>query len=393
MTLTPQSCISMVPIQIRKDRKNYIIEDELSGEFYEMPEVCIDAIHFINQGKQLGDIEKTLKQKYPAEEVDLLDFTQQLLELGLVQEIDGIKIERNQRENSKLGSYWISSNVGKFFFNKFSFALYSILFVINLILFIINPDLLPHHEDIFVFDVMALNVLLWMTFTFTLVLIHELGHVLAMRAHNLPTKVEIGHRLFIVVLETDMSSVWKLSPKERNGLFLSGLCFDTVILFIALGLHIIFPEAPKLAVGLMNLAVFDIFLRMLYQCCFYLKTDLYYVFENITGCYNVMEVAKQLIVKRLPFIQSDSREETIFNEEKKTVFLYSIFYFLGIVITIALFFVFYIPEIIDAANQLLPGFRQSPTSLAFWDAVLFSLQIGIFILLLLYSWRKKYLKI
>jgi hypothetical protein len=66
-------------------------------------------------------------------------------------------------------------------------------------------------------------------------------------------------------------------------------------------------------------------------------------------------------------------------------------YFLGVVISIALYFIYYIPEVIYAASKIFPGFTQPPTSLLFWDAVLFSLQVGIFVLLLLNSWRKKYL--
>ncbi|MEH7083997.1 hypothetical protein V7139_14855, partial [Neobacillus drentensis] len=209
---------------------------------------------------------------------------------------------------------------------------------------------------------------------------------------NLPTKVEVSHRLFFVVLETDMSSVWKLAPKDRNILFLSGLCFDTVLLFIALINQLMFPNITGITDGLMNLAIFDIVIRIIFQFCFYMKTDLYYVFENVSGCYNLMENAQQKIRNHISFLKSKKSEEVVFFDEKKIVFLYSIFYFLGVAVTIFLFFKYYIPQIIFAGKQLLPGFGRLPTSLAFWDAVLFSLQVGIFLLLLLYSWRKKYIQ-
>lgn len=391
MTITYNSCLTMVPINIHKDKKNYIVEDKLSEEFYEMPEVCIDAINLINQGMQLGAIEGILKEKYTIEEVDILDFAEQLLELELIDEVDGIKVEKQEKQKERLGFQWISPKIGKFFFNRVSYPLYFVLFTVNVILFILHPSLFPHHMDIFVFEVMVLNVLFWMAFTFIFVLIHEFGHVLAMRAHDLPTKVEIGHRLFFVVLETDMSSVWKLARKDRNVLYLAGLCFDNVILFIALIFQLMFPNGSDLAIGLMNLTVFDIVLRMIYQCCIYVKTDLYYVFENISGCYNLMENAKQKISQRVSFLRLRTNEETAFSDEKNTIFIYTIFYFLGIVVTIALYFIYYIPEIIHAGKQLLPGFGQPPTSLAFWDAAVFSLQACIFVLLLLYSWRKKYI--
>lgn len=390
--LTHISSLSLVFIEINKDQKHSIIEDKTTGEFYEMPEVCIDAINLMNDGMLLGAIEEILIEKYPDEDVDLLDFANQLLELGLIAEIDGVKVEKSQIKKETLGFQWISPNLGKFFFNRFTYILYFVIFIGNLYLFITEPSLFPHHMDIFVFDTMVFNVIVWMLFTFILVLIHEFGHVLSMRAHDLPTKVEVGHRLFFVVLETDMSSVWKLAPKERNVLYLAGLCFDNVILFIALLFQLLFPSSSEIAMGLMSLAVFDIVLRMLYQCCIYVKTDLYYVFENVSGCYNLMENAHQIIRQRLPFLKPKSSEEVVFSAERKTVFRFSIFYFLGIAISIALYFIYYIPEVIHAGKQLLPGFGQPPTSLAFWDAIVFSLQVGVFVLLLLYSWRKKYIQ-
>jgi putative peptide zinc metalloprotease protein len=390
MGITLDSRLLLVPIVIRKDKKHYIIEDTITGDFYEMPEVCVDAINLINQGEKIGEIERKLKRNYPNKEINLFDFAEQLLDLELVDEIDGVKLEKQQPQKQSSGILSIPPKIGSLFFNRFTYAVYLILFVSNLALFFMHPSLFPHHKDIFVFDIMVLNVFLWMTFTFLLVLIHELGHVLAMRAHNLPTKVEISHRLLFVVLETDMSSVWKLAPKDRNILFLAGLCFDTVLLFIALIIQLMFPNGPGITLGLMNLAIFDIVVRMIYQCCFYMKTDLYYVFENVSGCYNLMENAQQIIRKHFLFLKSKLREEVVFSSEKNIVFLYSIFYFVGVAITITLFFIYYIPEVIYAGEQLLPGFRHSPTSIAFWDAVVFSLQVSIFLLLLLYSWRKKY---
>jgi putative peptide zinc metalloprotease protein len=390
MNITLHSRISMVPIEIRKDQKHYIVEDMLKCEYYEMPEVCIETINMINKGSQLVEIERKLKEKFPNEEVDLVDFAKQLYELDLIEQIEGVKIEKKHSPKEQLGLLWISPKLGKFFFNKITVLLYSVIFVLNIVIFILNPSLFPHREDIFVFDIMVVNVIFWLAFTFIFVLIHEFGHVLAIRAHNLPTKLEIGHRMFFVVLLTNMSSVWRLKPKERNILFLGGLCFDTVLLFVSLISQLIFPNGHWFILGLMHLAVFDIVLRMLFQCCFYMKTDLYFVFENVSGCYNLMENAQQTIRQQLSFLKFKSSSEVIFTGENKTVFTYSLFYFLGIVLTIVLYFMYYIPEVIYAGKQLLPGFLQPPTSLLFWDAVLFSLQVSIFLLLLLYSYWKKY---
>jgi putative peptide zinc metalloprotease protein len=136
----------------------------------------------------------------------------------------------------------------------------------------------------------------------------------------------------------------------------------------------------------------DTFIRMVYQLCVYMKTDLYYMIENVTGCYNLMENAQQGIRKRFSFLSSSSikAREVVFEGEKKIVLLYSLFYIVGVATTVSLYTFFYVPQLLFAWRKVLPGFSEGPTSLPFWDATLFTIQILIGFLLLLYSWRKKY---
>lgn len=390
MSLTSNSILLMVPINIRKDKKHYIVENSTSGEFFEMPEICIKAIQMINQGKSLGEIEQDLEEKYPKEEVNLIDFAEQLLELALIAEIDGSQLDLKEKKKEKLGFLWISPKIGKFFFNKVAFLIYLTFFLINGVIFISHPSLLPHYKDLFVYDLMILNILTWMGITTVLVLIHEFGHILAMRAQNLPTRLEVGHRLILVVLETDMSSVWKLPSKKRNVLFLAGLCFDTLILSFALISQLIFANGSEIFLSIMNVVVLDTVIRMIYQLCVYMKTDLYYVFENVSGCYNLMENAQQAIKEKIPFLKVQTKIEVTFEGEKRIVNLYSVFYSLGVALTVSLYTFFYIPQLLFAWKSILPGFSEGPTSLPFWDASLFTLQILIGFMLLLYSWRKKY---
>ncbi|MEH7549831.1 hypothetical protein, partial [Neobacillus vireti] len=384
MHITLNSKLLLVPTEIRKDKRHYIVEDKISGEFYEMPEICIKAIKLICEGFTLGDIQLKLTQKYPDEEVNLIDFTKQLLDMQLIAEIDGVKFEQKKTED-KQGFLWISPKMGRFFFNKTFYLIYPALFVISIVFFINKPILFPHYKDLFIFNYVMLNIPAWLFVTFLLVLIHELGHVLGMRAHNLPTKLEVGHRLFLIVFETDMSSVWKLSSKERNVLYLAGICFDSIILFLALITQLFLGDESGILHRILNIIVLDTFIRMVYQLCVYMKTDFYYVLENVSGCYNLMENAQHIIKKKLSLLNKKVEEDEVFPGEEKTIFLYSIFYFIGVVLTVALYIFFYIPQLLFAWKKVLPGFTEGLGSYSFWDATLFSLQILIGLALLLYS--------
>ena len=95
-------------------------------------------------------------------------------------------------------------------------------------------------------------------------------------------------RLFFIVFETDMTHAWRLDSKERNTLFLSGLYIDNLLLLIALLTQLLLPPGSFI-IDLCEFIALDIIIRILYQFGVYMKTDLYFVLETITGVYNLME--------------------------------------------------------------------------------------------------------
>jgi putative peptide zinc metalloprotease protein len=383
MELNNNSKIRLHPIKVRKEKKRYIIEDQTTEEFYEMPEICVVAIRKISEGFELEEIEYELKAKFPLEEVNMIEFVEQLLELDLIEEVDGQTIETRykKKENQKLT--WISPKFANLFFNRAAIISYALLFIINILLFVLNPQLFPRYKDVFVFDYMFQNIILWIVLGGILVLFHELGHILAIRAQGLPAKLEVGHRLFLLVLETDLSLGWKLPSKNRIILYLAGLGFDQVILFLALITQLFFPIAPEIYISIIGFVVFHVVIRTFYQCCVYMKTDLYYVLENVTGCNNLMENAKALIFKRKDGI-------TVFEGEKRTIFIFSIFYFFGLSMSVFLFFLYYIPQLVYTFLKVFPGLKSSINSVEFLDSVFMIVQVVMVVGLLIYSWAKKY---
>lgn len=388
MEISNETQLSLYPLNIRKDKKNYIVEDTLTGNFYEMPKICIDAIELINQGESVKEIEKTLITEYPDEEINLLEFVNQLIELELVSEINGHSLTRFPVHRMHSGFSWIPEPLGRFFFNPISSKLYIFLLAACAGLILLNPDLFPHYSDLFAFDLMFQNILALLGISLLLVILHEFGHVLAVRAEGLPAKIEVGNRLFFVVLETDMSQVWRLPAEKRNKLYLAGMNFDVVVLFLAL-VPQVFLSGSGLAIGVLKMVVLNTFIRLIYQAAVFMKTDLYYVIENKTGCYNLMENGRNFLAKWLPFLKVSETET--FSGEEKFVRTYAGLYLSGILLTIAITAYYYIPQMIFAVNQImLPGFLEPITSIRFWDSVVFLLQIVLVSGLLLYSWTKKY---
>ncbi|MED1555171.1 hypothetical protein [Bacillus paramycoides] len=116
MELTLNSAVCLHTIQFRKEQKNYIVKDTITGEKYEMPPLWIDALVMMRDGFLLGEIEEKLKEEYPAEEVDMLAFTRQMLELELVGMVDGEEIACTKKKDKDYLS-WVRPRVEQFFLN------------------------------------------------------------------------------------------------------------------------------------------------------------------------------------------------------------------------------------------------------------------------------------
>lgn len=392
MKLSLHSQLSLYPLSIHQDKKNYIVEDVQSGDFYEMPKICLDAIDMINKGLALGVIEQELSRNYPREDVNMIDFAQQLMDLGLINEVDGEEIFRHKKAEPLNGFQWISPKVGKFFFNPFSIKIFILFMIVNGILLISNPNLRPQYDDIFQTNSITINLLIYSTISFILLLVHEFGHILAARSFHLPTKIGIGHRLIFIVLETDLTQGWKLEPKKRNVLYMAGICFEQCILLTALLLKIWIPVDNSVFTGFLDIIILDLFFKAVYQCCIYIKTDFYYVFENSTGCYNLLENGKQLLTKRIPFMKSDTTTE-LFDDEIKFARIYSVFYICGIIATFGMFIFYFLPQYFHSLFMAISNLNLRIATPYFWEGILFigmsMLMLGLFIYAVVKNYREQ----
>lgn len=389
MNLNYESCLQLKPFTIQKDRNHYILECIDHGEFYEIPEPGIETIKLINEGVSLKQVEIIIKSNFPDEKIDIIEFVHQLISLDLISKIDGESLAvPNNALTRKGGFSWIKPSYSGYLFNRFTPKLLYIFIVLNISIFFIFPDLIPHYRDLFVFDFLMGNIALWATISIVIVLFHELGHILAIRAHGLPTKIEIGHRLMLIVLETDLSHAWKLAPENRNLLYLGGIYFDNIVLFCTL--TFIINSNNPLINGILGIVVLDIVIKLIYQLCFFMKTDLYYIIENVSGSYSLLENGQKYLKNRIPFLYSDNPIQ-MYDGESKTIRNYAIFYITGILLTLCIYIFYYIPQFFYAFKTVIPGFSSQFNSLRFWDAILFTLLIIIFLSLLIYSWSKKYI--
>ncbi|PYI54488.1 PqqD family protein [Paenibacillus flagellatus] len=404
MNVTKESRVVPVELTVRPDRGGFIVEDARTGDYYEMPEPAVEALRRMREGGTLGEIGAELAGRYPDEEIDMVGFAGQLFELGLVAQVDGTAIGngrpdgeseasaaieggvagRNRRERG--GFLWIPQSFARLWVHPAVRAIAAAAVCANIALIAAKPELLPRYRDAFPFESMALNGVTWLVVSLALVLLHELGHIMALRAYGLPAKLGIGHRTIFVVLETEMDGIWRLEPKQRHVAYLAGMGADQLVLLLALAVQAAYPGEGGWALKLAAFAAMDLFVKTLFQCCLFMKTDLYYVLENGTGCYNLMERSRRWLAVTLGGGSDGGRGA---DKEPRAVRLYAVLLVAGYAFQLGLLAFYFAPQLIASAAAVVPHLADWDGGAAFWDAVVFVLEFALAAGLLVYSWRKQ----
>ena len=384
--ITYESRIVLVPLTIHENKRNIIVEDVFAREYYEMSPASVDAIRALQEGMPLHEVEAQLKERYPDEEIDMIEFVSALLELELVAEADGRTLREISDEEAVLAhnpDSW-PNRLGRFLFRTPFILVYFAAIACWITLFITRPDLLPELHSMHMVESMTVNVIIWAGVSLGLLAMHEFSHFLAARSYDVSASYGFGHRLYFLVLETDISEVWKLPPRKRIIPYIAGMLNDSVMLSLTLIIRMVYPEMNDLLYEILELASLYLCVMLVFQTFVFMKTDLYYVLETALGALNLKERTHEWM-KGL-FRRRREKEVT-------AVKVYSFFYLAGLAFSVWLFFNVMIPQFLHFLEHGRDYLSYPVTDYYFWDGVLFLLLNGATLVLLFYSWMRKLLTI
>jgi putative peptide zinc metalloprotease protein len=116
--------------------------------------------------------------------------------------------------------------------------------------------------------------------------VHECAHLATARAAGAPARITISTRLQFLAAQTDVSGVWAAPRRTRMTVYLAGMSADVCtagICLLILGLaspHGVVRQllAVVVAVTLIGLTI---------QFMVFMRTDVYFVLQDLTGCANL----------------------------------------------------------------------------------------------------------
>ena len=292
--------------------------------------------------------------------------------------------------------------LGRAAFSPPAYILYALLFGGCIFILARFPLFRPTYQNIFFTQYITI-IDLFIYFTqIPLLFFHEFFHVLAGRRLGLRARLSIGYRLYFVVFETQLPSLWSVPRRARYLPFLAGMLAD-ILLF---SLLIIVARLTSTTVGQVSLPgrlclalAFSIMLRFIWQFSFFLQTDLYYVFSNAFGCVDLQNTTRNYlrnIFYQLTRQAQKKEDPELWNpQDRQMVRWYAGFYVLGCAISIGTLLFAGIPIAIRFLSAVFVHLFAGAAiqSASFWDALVFLalnvLQLSVVLFLFFRNHKRK----
>jgi hypothetical protein len=247
-----------------------------------------EAIRRLEEGRTLRETADWYLATY-GDPLDVMDLVQGLATSGFVRSASEDAVPAAALRWRRLGSMVFSWPLA---------TLYTALIAWAVLATAVRPELLPSYRHVFFTEYYSVIQLVLFAAAVPQLLLHESFHALAGRRLGLRSRLSIGRRLYFIVLETSMDGLVAVPRRRRYLPILAGLLADLLVvsaLTIAADLNRA-PGGGFGGLGRVCLAIaFAVWLRILWQFTFYLRTDIYVLITTVLGCVDLQNVAKQRV--------------------------------------------------------------------------------------------------
>jgi hypothetical protein len=301
LALSGGTKLRLVPLAITPRGDELMVGDPASGEFVVLPAIARVILDAIGEERPLAEV-AAAAQEAAGEPVDVDDFAAVLIDLGFVSHVDDHPLAADgprMHDGRAIGRH--VAELARPLFSIPAWTLYTALGAACAGVLLLEPGYRPHARSLFFLHDPLASVALLFVINSVLVTLHESAHWLAARVEGAAARITIGRRLYILVAETDLTSLLALPRRRRFGALLAGIAFEVVMLSVLLTALICARHGlwhPPALVARLILAL--MLLRMTgiaFQFMVFLRTDLYAVLVIGLDCVQLTRTT-QLALKR-----------------------------------------------------------------------------------------------
>ncbi|CCK27699.1 hypothetical protein BN159_3320 [Streptomyces davaonensis JCM 4913] len=267
-------------LAMRRDRDEWIVGRMATRTFVALPAAGARAVELLGEGLSVARTADVLRAE-TGEEFEITDFVTDLAALGFVARIGDHPVPDTEPPRATLPR--LRPHQVRLALHPALPVLVAVLLTAAVVALVRRPDLLPGYRDLLWSPHGSLVLVGGAAVGWTLLLAHELAHLVTARAAGVPGKMRLGTRLQFLVMQTDISGIELAPRRHRLTAYLAGIAFN-LSLASALVLTLALTDPGTTAHRLLAAALLLALLPLPFQCLLFTRTDLYFVLQDLTGC-------------------------------------------------------------------------------------------------------------
>jgi len=359
--LSPQSVIGLHDLVSRPDEDGWIIGRTATGEFVALPDEAKTLIDLLGAGETIAESKRRADLLHDTE-LDVLGFVEDLVELGFVAVVADRVLEEGPIRPPSLA--WLRPHHLQWVFSR-PIAVLVALFIPNGFAIALSRQALPTYQAFFALPEPGMNALIGTALILLVVAVHEFWHLAAARAAGVDGWFGWGTRLTFLVAQTSVPGLWAADRRVRIRVFLVGMTSDLSITACCL-LGSSYTPTASLVHRLCEQVSLSVLLMVATQFAVFMRTDLYLVVQELSGCKNLYADA----LDRLRWLARRRRGDApaaadptlaLPPGERRPVRIYAVAVALGSGAALALFCCYQLPIAVEtvtrAVEELVHGLR------------------------------------
>jgi putative peptide zinc metalloprotease protein len=302
MPIEQNERVIVFPFTRRVEGEEITIGRGDGASFLALPAEAVEILDDLASGATLDEAQARYRERHD-ETPDVMELVETLEAEGFVQRENAES--RSDKAAIKLRENRVLRPVGKkYHFSKFPeslakgifslpvFAVGGTLVALAVAAVAADPSFVPGADALFFSERLGLAMLWLVPLLMLQICLHEMAHLVAARARGVPVRFGVGNRLWLLVLETDMSGVWMLPARQRYLPILAGSLLDMAtvsgLLLVLAAEHHAYLNLSADALGILRALTVMYLYQIIWQCFLFIRTDFYYAISTFFGCKSLM---------------------------------------------------------------------------------------------------------
>lgn len=347
--LQPDTRLTLYPLLMREEGNGWIVGRRETGQFVEVPGQAATLIRALEQGATIADAADQVL-KVHGTKVNGLSFARQLVDLGFVSSADG---EPSQDTTTSASLRWLRPHHVRWLYSWPAYLIIFAFILWNTSIALFQGHLVPGYHAFFITGWQGFNLAWGTILVMAAISAHEFAHLTAARSEDVHAKISIGTRLVFLCAQTTVSGLWGAPRRVRLRVYLAGMVMDLITISCCL-LAIRVGNLTGFPLRSLQALILGIWLSIASQLAVYMRTDGYFVLQELLSCKNLYHDAWQYLrylarrISRPGPHQTTPADPTLGlpAHERRPVKIYSILMLVSTGITLALVALYAVPILV-----------------------------------------------